>query len=109
MVTGFKRSALGHKNMADNEAFSKHLQESLRELELLGFSGVKDEQRDTVTQLVKINGGKVFAVLPTGFGKSFISALFLKVKSKINGEKCACGISQFSFEKHHGKLGGGSG
>lgn len=77
MVTGFKRSALGHKNMTDNEAFSKHLQESFRELELLGFSGVKDEQRDTVTQLVKINGGKVFVVLPTGFGKSFISALFL--------------------------------
>ena len=60
----------------------------------LGFSGIlKDKQRDAVRQLLE--GGNALAVLPTGFGKNFISAFlklsstFKNVKEKITGEVCS--------------------
>ena len=45
-----------------------------------------NEQRDAVRQLL---AGDVLAVLPTGFGKSFIFQLFVKAQDKISGRRCS--------------------
>ena len=76
-----------HKNiMADS--VSSVLEECMEDLRVLGFEGVlKDEQREAVSQL--LSGGDLLAVLPTGFGKSFIFHLFVKAKEKMTGQRCS--------------------
>ena len=43
---------------------------------------IRKEQEDYITNLV--NGKDVFAILPTGFGKSLIFQLFPRVMSAVN-------------------------
>ena len=64
-----------HSEKSRRSVFKKICKIFLRKLGMPGLSAIrKREEKDAVKQL--INGGDILAVLPTGFGKSFIFQLF---------------------------------
>ena len=76
--------------MADSLSFDAALAEALLSISELGLSRVlRPEQKEAISSLV--HGSDLLAVLPTGFGKSLIFQLFIRVK-QILSSKAACVI-----------------
>ena len=51
----------------------------------------REEQKDCINNMV--NGKDVFAILPTGFGNSFIFQLFPRIMSSMNGKSGAVSMT----------------
>ena len=78
------------QKMADTQGFDAALEEALLFLSELDMSRVlRPEQKEAISSLV--HGSDLLAVLPTGFGKSLIFQLFIRV-TKILSSKAACVI-----------------
>lgn len=76
--------------MADSLTFDAALEESLLFLSELGMSRqLRHEQKEAISTLV--HGSDLLAVLPTGFGKSLIFQLLIRVQ-EILSSKPACAI-----------------
>ena len=76
--------------MADTLSFDAALAEALLFLSELGLSRVlRPEQKEAISSLV--HGSDLLAVLPTGFGKSLIFQLFIRVKQLLSS-KAVCEI-----------------
>ena len=76
--------------MADTLSFDAALAEALLFLSELGLSHVlRPEQKEAISSLV--HGSDLLAVLPTGFGKSLIFQLFIRVKQLLSS-KAVCVI-----------------
>jgi len=78
------------QKLADTQGFDAALEEALLFLSELGMSRVlRPEQKEAISSLV--HGSDLLAVLPTGFGKSLIFQLFIRV-TEILSSKAACVI-----------------
>ena len=76
--------------MADSLTFDAALEEPLSFLSELGMSRqLRHEQKEAISTLV--HGSDLLAVLPTGFGKSLIFQLLIRVQ-EILSSKPACAI-----------------
>ena len=83
-------SCRAFKKMADSLTFDAALEESLSFLSELGMSRqLRHEQKEAISTLV--HGSDLLAVLPTGFGKSLIFQLLIRVQ-EILSSKAACVI-----------------
>ena len=90
MLTLPQTSCPAFKKMADSLTFEAALEESLSFLSELGMSRqLRHEQKEAISMLV--HGSDLLAVLPTGFGKSLIFQLLIRVQ-EILSSKAACVI-----------------
>ena len=91
--------------MADTLSFDAALAEALLFLPELGLSRVlRPKQKEAISFLV--HGSDLLAVLPTGFGKSLIFQLFIRVKQLLSSKAvCDCCLSA---QKHRARPVNGS-
>lgn len=94
-------SCRAFKKMADSLTFDAALEESLSFLSELGMSRqLRHEQKEAISTLV--HGSDLLAVLPTGFGKSRIFQLLIRVQEIIVFERCVRDCC-LSAEKHRSR------